>query len=392
MNSNYDKIGCIIINFLRPEATIKCINSLLKQCPDIQVYLGDQDTNSNLERVFPQSNIHYCPLPFDCGISYARNTLITKALAEGCEYFMWADNDFIFDNNLNLDHPLTILKTNRRIGVVGGSMRRGNATLHYERFMYYDRENGILTYVPIAMTHPEIKEIDGVQYYDCDITFNFVIAKKDVWTNERVRWNENIKVKFEHSTWFLQLQRYSKYKAVYCPSFSAEHCHVETPEYHNFRFRNSDEVEFARFFKLKCMFVIGEDGRDFVKQTAIPEIKTKPIPIAVIPNKIPSIQKQQPLQTEILNILSKNHIVPVLLKDSCKAALTNKLSAQTKYYLGFTSENDLQTASKLIPKEHNLSLYKDTVKNFHINNLAVLLPCPVTKYLTNLYGKGWPNK
>lgn len=266
----YSEIGCVIINFLRPDSTIKCVDSLLKQCPNINIYLGDQDSkNIKLKGYYNQSNIKYVELPFDCGISYARNRLVTQALNDGCKYFMWCDNDFIFDTSLNLSHPLIILESNEEIGVVGGSIKKNNVLMHYEKFIYYDKERGILTYVPISITHPEEKIISDIKYYDCDITFNYCLAKKEVWNDDRVRWYEKIKVKYEHSSWFIKLQQYSKYKVVYCPTFSAHHEHVGSNEYNVYRFRSSDEKEFSSHFNLKCMFSIGEKGWDFIKSQMI---------------------------------------------------------------------------------------------------------------------------
>lgn len=380
---NYDKVGCIIINFLRPDATIKCIKTLLQQCPDIQIYLGDQDDDSKLEKHYSEANIHYFKLPFDCGISYARNKLITQALKDGCDYFMWIDNDFVFDNKLNLNHPITILENDASIGVVGGSMMKNGSLLHYERFMYYDKNRGVLTYVPINLTHPEPKKIDDVEYFDCDITFNFAIARKEVWKNPKVRWNERIKVKYEHSTWFLNFQQYSDFKVAYCPSFSAHHEHVGTPEYQSYRFRSTDEDEFAKYFNLKCMFTIGEAGRDFIsKESAMAtpkklekstEVSTKPINFSLCPE---------------LRLLNQHEIIPVLLQETTLKAVQKKQLPMV-YHLGFKNFTELQNAKALLDPSHVLEIYSGQTKPFNIEDIIVFLPCPVLPYLTHFYGKDW---
>lgn len=378
-----NQIGCIVINFLRPEATIKCIRTLLQQCPDIQIYLGDQDQDSYLKKQYNQDNIHYFSLPMDCGISYARNKLITHALEDGCQYFMWIDNDFVFDHELNITHPLTILQKDATIGAVGGAMKKNKVLMHYERFMYYDRDRGLLIYVPIDLVHPVAKKIDDISYYDCDITFNFVLARKEVWEDTRVRWNENIKVKYEHSTWFLNFQQFSKYKVAYCPTFLAHHEHVGTAEYNKFRFRTSDEDEFVNYFNLKVMFTLGEMGYDFQLKapTAIMPKKLTPTPVnpilTVNLNKYPDLRK-----------LNEQQVIPILLTQTCLEAIKHH-ELTSPYSLGFNSDYDLQKAQNLLDPSCQLEIYKRPIKSFQIEGIHVAIPCPVVPYLTTLFGNKW---
>lgn len=375
----YNNIGCMVINFLRPDATIKCIDSLLIQIPDIQIYLGDQDIHSKLKDYYQIPNIHYYSLPYDCGISVARNQLITQALKDGCDYFMWIDNDFVFDNNFNLSHAITILEQNKKIGVVGGSLKKNGVLCNYERFMYYDRPRGILTYVPIKYTHPKPKYINDIEYYDCDITFNFCVAKKELWENPQLRWNEKIKVKYEHSTFFLLLQQYSNYKVAYCPSFSAHHEHVGTQQYQNFRMRSGDEEEFSNFFKLKCMFAIGEAGRDFIQKT--PAINTPKIM-----ENLQSENIQEPKND--IELLNNHGLIPILLNYSCLNIIKKK-QIISPYYLGFKSEEELYDAKQITNQKHIYELYTLPTKPTQLNGAKILVPCSVITYLEKTFGKNW---
>lgn len=368
-------IGVVIINFLRPDCTIKCVNSLLKEQPDIQIYLGDQDKNSVLENHFTQENIHWVQLPFDCGIGYARNLLITQMLKDGCDYFMWADNDFMFDSSFKLDDALSILKSNKRIGIVGGSVKKNNKMCHYERFMYYDRKRGILTYVPIELSHPEEKDIDGIKYFDCDITFNFAIAKKAVWEDTRVHWYEGIKCRYEHSQFFLQIKRYSKFKVVYCPSMSVHHEHTGSVEYKKYRFRQTDAKEFSDFFKLKAMYEVNKIAYDFTN-----EIKLENKKIVQKKNLLDDILNENCL--ECLEMLNSKNIVPVVLNQSCLSIINKEKIIEL--FLGYTSEEDLQEGKKLFGEGE---LWEEKTKDIQLGHLSVKVPYPVVQYLKLHFGE-----
>ena len=107
----YNDIGVIVINFLRPDVTKQCILSLIKYAPDIQIYLGDQDKESLLEEwAKDYDTIHFYQLPYDCGISIARNKLVQKIQRNGLKYIMWIDNDFEFTENHNILDAKKILK------------------------------------------------------------------------------------------------------------------------------------------------------------------------------------------------------------------------------------------------------------------------------------------
>lgn len=383
---SYNKIGIIIINFLRPDSTIKCVDSLLKQCPDINVYLGDQDDNSVLKGHYKQENIKYCPLPYDCGISYARNTLVTQAISDGCDYFMWADNDFIFDNQLNLDHTINILKNDPKIGVVGGSLRVRGSMGHYERFMYYDEERGVLLFIPIEYTHPVPKQIGKVKYFDCDITFNFCVARKEVWQNPRVRWNENIKVKYEHSTWFILLKKHSYWRVAYCPSFNAMHVHTGTNQYKNFRFRTTDEDEFARFFKLKGMFAIGESGRDFTtKRSTVATPKTM---VKAEEQSEKVVVQPAPVRSLVHEIYEAG-ITPILLEQTCKEFIAKVPFSNYKQHFAVKNEKDLEKLKEVVAGRAQCSIWEKDTKQASYGGCDLLVPFPVVSYLQRIYGRRW---
>lgn len=270
---NMGKFSYICVNFLRKEHTKKCVISLLEQYPKANIFVADQDEPSlEMEDFYKNYNVNYFYLPYDCGLSYCRNFLIDKITDD---YIMWGDNDFIFDNQSNIQEGISLLESHSDIGVVGGAVLKNNRMTHYERQILYDRDLGILIYIPLKYTEPKEHLHNGNPYYYCDITFNYAIAKSDMFKDSRVRWNPNIKVRYEHTDMFLRIKCYSKYKAVYFPYMKVHHEHgVDDAKYKAMRYRREDGQAFAKDWNLRMNFTIG-DVREVYNESITPILNLK---------------------------------------------------------------------------------------------------------------------
>ncbi|HED05563.1 MAG TPA: glycosyltransferase [Ignavibacteria bacterium] len=432
---NYENVGSIVINLLRPDTTIQCISSLLKHANGIKIYCGDQDGDLNLKKFCKSVDVRYIKLRKDCGIGVARNKLVEMALADGCEYFMWGDNDFIYNENLNLYHARAILEDNKGIGVVGGSLIEHNKVVHYEKYMYYDKKRRILTFVPINQCYPKtyIMNADPVtnktyylpgeiSYKLCDITFNFCLAKKEVWRNNKIRWHNKIKVRFEHSYWFIMFQKYSKLKVAYCSSFQAIHKKFRTPEYDKFRNRDSDSTIYAKALGIDVMFSIGEASFDF---TALGQVSraykidkraevatsqlhynnlmvTKDYVDRKISENLLDIEISDYIDTEKLQEFFReliSHNIKVIVVDkTCLSFINHGQFRVTKLHLG--------TESDILPKQVTLLTTLANKFNIRISTITwesrtkikkwkeldIHVPLPVVNYLEKLFGSGWADE
>ena len=252
------KIGFICVNFLRNEETKICVNSLQQFYTDAKIYIADQNAPSgDMIHFYETHNIEYYYVPFDCGLSYCRNLLIDKVKEP---YLMWGDNDFLFTEHHGLDNAITILNNYKNIGFVGGSVFKNNKMEHYERLLSYMPDYGVLIYTPLEVTQPEKHIIGNIDFYYCDMTFNYVICRTTILhLNKKLRWNENLKVRYEHSDAFLRIKMFSDYRVVYCPSMQVVHNHLPTsPEYHQLRYRDIDKKAFAKDWKLIMNFTVGK--------------------------------------------------------------------------------------------------------------------------------------
>jgi hypothetical protein len=78
-----------------------------------------------------------------------------------------------------------------------------------------------------------MQKVDGVHYTLADQVVNFFIARKEIFSE--VRWDERIKVEWEHMDFFLNLAK-TKWKAAVCLDAKAVHIRSENePEYNEAR-------------------------------------------------------------------------------------------------------------------------------------------------------------
>lgn len=415
LGSKSKRVGVIIINFLRPDTTIRCIESLREVDPSINIYVGDQDLdNEKLKQKCQDVGAYHVNLPYDCGIGVARNLLVERIKADGHKYVLWGDNDFIFNENFNIDDTIKILETREDVGVVGGSLIEHGRLQHYERLMYYDRSREILVLIPLEYTYTEPMDIDGIKYYDCDMTFNFCVARTDVF-NDKVKWSEEIKVKYEHSFYFIQLKEHSPYKVVYCPSFQAIHAKVRTDEYNKFRNRKTDETEYKESLNLKVGYCIGDTGWDYTEGRPL-NIENIKAQNPIVGNK-KTIKKEPVFYSEeiqssdnmksVVQLLAEYSTDLILLKETCKQAVKYKSLKENvnSLFVGVNEGLKNKIIKKFTIEGFELqgnSLKRDDVvihllpidniaqtKTFPFFDWTFRVPFPVLRYLDNTFGKGW---
>lgn len=397
INNEPKKLAFICVNFLRKGATKNAIESLQANYKDIQIYIADQDEPSTeMVEFYEKHGVKYYYLPYDCGLSYCRNYLISQVEEP---YIMWGDNDFIFDENNHIEDALELLDSDDKIGVVGGSTLKNNVMQHYERMLMYDKEHGILVYVPLEMTDPTEHTFKDLPYYYCDLTFNHAIAKREVFKNKRVRWNPNLKVRYEHSDFFLRLKQFSKYKVVYFPAFTVHHMHVGSKAYQDMRCRAKDGEDFAKSWKLRMNFTIGKGKETYGESVeSVEKLQTtKPVTEMKF-----SANPEKVLRSfaDTLIGIGKDFY---LLEKTCLEAVKYHELHSNELYIGvdLTEEEKYQISKRGFEWVSNKTFkFQDVyihIRNFvpenskdvNIQDDIYQIPLPVVYYLKKLYGENW---
>ena len=103
------KIGIILTTFLRDDLMYRIVDSIIKNWKkEYVLFIGNQSYTSDEQKLkgfsdfclhlndpahLASNKIQYYNLPYDCGLSYARNYLVQKAHEAGCQYiFLTADS------------------------------------------------------------------------------------------------------------------------------------------------------------------------------------------------------------------------------------------------------------------------------------------------------------
>jgi len=245
----------IIISFLRPAYTIGCIESLKRHYPDINIVVGENaDHNAELAKTCAEYGAKYVQLPYDSGVCVGRNMLMKHVETE---YVLVGDDDFFYEEHTGIDKMQTLLNGHPEIDLIGGRVIQDGVVRNYQGSI--ERYSRHLINRPIKLDEAEFKydSASGLRYIKCDLTFNFFVAR--VERIKDIPWDEQIKVAYEHESWFIDLQD-AKVNVYFSPEpiviHKPEHLRkaVEKadahPTYQAFRMRRCDKERFYTRHKL----------------------------------------------------------------------------------------------------------------------------------------------
>jgi len=254
----YNNLTAVLITFLRPEYTRKCVKSLYKQYKGINIIVGENGNYDEDMHIFLNAhNARYIMLPFDSGVCYGRNRLVEEVETD---YILVGDDDFFYTKNAGVDKMFNFIQRHDEFSVIcgrifeKGNIRNYQGHMTFEdkgiRYTKFDNENGPY----------EIDKKTGLRYAKVDIAFNYFVArKKDI---EDQKWDEKIKVAYEHSDWFIQL-RHNNTPVCFAPDCVVVHkpegVKVDIKAYNPYRMRKSDRLYF--FQKHGLDYFIDMQGR-----------------------------------------------------------------------------------------------------------------------------------
>jgi len=237
-------IAVIIPTFLRDDKLKNCIESLLKTFSDanrfqpwIKIYVGDQAEITPIKQQFydylTEFGHQIIPLPYNCGLSYARNYLISKTKEP---FILVADDDYIFNELTNFEPMINLLLLEENIGIVGGALNdRDTKPLR----IYVDKlpTNNVnkLTFIAKSVQYLESKSTimqKSSKYFKSELVSNFFLAKREIFDD--IKWDNELKL-VEHSDYFLRLKT-TKWKVLFTPDTIVQH-HPENNSavYNSFR-------------------------------------------------------------------------------------------------------------------------------------------------------------
>jgi len=225
-----------IKTFLREKSLFETLDAIEKYFPyPYRLYIAD-DGGTTDEKDYRYGKLQakgheIIRLPFNCGISVGRNEII-KRITE--DYLLMMDDDIVLQDSESIKHMKAVLDSSDDIGICSGILTAKNGEYlgneNYQKGLRFELDRGLLFRYP---AHREIHKADGSMYVFADQVVNFFLAKRAVFND--TRWDNRIKVEWEHIDFFLQLKE-TRWKAVACLDAKAVHLNpINDPTYNYYR-------------------------------------------------------------------------------------------------------------------------------------------------------------
>jgi GT2 family glycosyltransferase len=174
-------------------------------------------------------------LPFNSGISVGRNAIVRAATEP---FVLIQDDDIAPADAECIPRMMAVLDAAPGIGVVSGLIKgeAGEyfASESYAKGLTLDLAPPLLIRTP-ATRHVERVGENGPLYVLADQVPNFFVARREALA--AVKWDDQIRVEYEHMDWFLGLKQ-TPWKAAVCLDAHAVH-YNRVAERDYFTFRNS---------------------------------------------------------------------------------------------------------------------------------------------------------
>ena len=234
-------LTAITISFLRQEYTRKCVQSLIDNYSCIKILVAENgEYDKDMHKFLEAKGIQYHLMPFDSGVCFARNRLIDEVKTK---YVLIGDDDFFYTETSQVDKMVKFLETHKEFSLIGGRIMEDGTIRDYQAKVLI--KDGLLQQIPLKPEDLQVCEVSGLRYQEAHLTFNFFVARtEDI---KDARWDQNIKVAYEHSDWFIGLQKLG-IPVAFSPDPIVIHKPKLTgridPRYLTFRSRRSDKEYF----------------------------------------------------------------------------------------------------------------------------------------------------
>ena len=218
------KIAIGIKTFMREETLFRVLDSIEKHFPySHKLYIADDgDISEEKEYRYQQLEAEghvIIKLPYNSGLSYGRNAIIKRATED---YILITDDDIMLEDSESIKWMKEILDSKDDIGLCAGRIYHENGEpfggKDYSRGLKLEIDGGAL------FRHRSVgnlSKVNGTLFNYADQVVNFFLAKREIFND--VRWDDRIKIEYEHMDFFLNLKK-TKWKATVCLNTNLTHC------------------------------------------------------------------------------------------------------------------------------------------------------------------------
>lgn len=222
-----NRVDFCVTTMDRPAALERLLFSIAAQHPQASIYVADQSKSfdrrghERLAFELTEAGLHATPvvhrLPFDCGVSAARNHLVHTTPSE---YKLLLDDDFAFTDQTDIAALERLLDAYPEAGVVGGGVTREGRLRHAGSQLR--RRDDVLDQLEPA---GPVQERAGVRFQQVDFLPMFTMMRRQLFTH--VQWDPALKTAGEELDFFLRVQP-TPFVVLYAPDVTVDHPRVKT--------------------------------------------------------------------------------------------------------------------------------------------------------------------
>jgi len=187
-------VDFIITTIDRYELLQELLDSIFTFYPFAKVTVADQskEIDTELYNNWARHDLRVLPLPYDCGLSAARNILVKET---DLPYKLLLEDDFLFTADTKVEKLLELMEV---ADIAGGGVYRNGTRLSFE--FNFKREGDTIYQIPDGDDWTEHK---GVHYKRTGCVLNFALFKRSVFDN--IQWNSKLKL-IEHQHFFYRVK------------------------------------------------------------------------------------------------------------------------------------------------------------------------------------------
>jgi cytidyltransferase-like protein len=246
--SRKDRVAVLIKTFLREDVLTRTVAAVKKMMPcEYRIYIADDGTVSDRKAAFYQKlrdeGHVVVQLAYNSGISAGRNALL-RIVNE--DYVLLIDDDTCVSTPASFKNMKAVLDADADVALVSPLLKREGGSWFgpesYSKGLKLELQNGLLKRSPAT---GDMRKVGEIQYRYADQVPNVFLAKREAFN--AVRWDDRIKVEYEHMDFFLALKK-TTWRAAVC--FDAEGIHFisePTSEYNQARRTNPSAYFYAKW-------------------------------------------------------------------------------------------------------------------------------------------------
>lgn len=229
--------------------------------------VGEQCRTPALVEFCHASSVVHCSLPYDCGVSTARNCLVRRV---DTNFIVLADDDYLFTEAPEFGTAVRFLHANPHFVCLCGDVvefngKDGNlrpVSQARASMLAIDSTGKGIIKIPLELIRPETVLFEDETILVCDMAPQWGVFRTSLFLELGMLWDERFKTGGEHMDFFLRIKTdLPSRKVGFWPRLRCEHRRERSGAYAELRMRTEWMKLFAEKHGLQYYLPVGSYPR-----------------------------------------------------------------------------------------------------------------------------------